>query len=107
MTCARPNSEYTNSHNTPLACIRREQKSTTVVGGSPRTIDEWESKTESNFKNEEAFVPDYRVSIPKDKYEPIYKRAKKGKSCVAIAADYKVTQRRATRRATGKASHTI
>ena len=78
-----------------------------MVGGSPRTIDEWESKTESNFKNEEAFVPDYRVSIPKDKYEPIYKRAKKGKSCAAIAADYIVTRRRATRRAIGKPSHAL
>ena len=65
MTCARPNSEYTIAHITPLACIRREQKSTTVVGGSPRMVDEWESKTESNFKNEEAFVPNYRVSIPR------------------------------------------
>ena len=75
---------------------KTQAEAAAVVRVSRRTVDEWEN--ESDVKNDNPFVPDYRVSIPRDRYEPIYKRAKKGESHVAIAADYKVTPRRATRK---------
>ena len=80
-----------------------------MVGVDRSTVAKWEEvpDSESNVKSHNPFVSDYRVSISKDKYEPIYKRAKKGKSCAAIAADYIVTRRRATRRAIGKPSHAL
>ena len=67
-----------------------------MVGVSREAVKKWESgdDDESNGKSTNPFLPDYRVSIPKDKYEPIYERAKAGESHVAIAADYKVTPQR-------------